>query len=573
MDMSKLAAAKPPPATLQHDWDGCGPCSYCGWIYQMMFDNAKCPCCHQIMSRNDAFSNCASYPYSVPPQSVGLPGGSEVTQSVFNKDGSRRGDGYKSDVSKLERTTGSQKAIKDLLVTAEAHLQQQQLAQAIASSTEAIRLDPRCSQAYALRANAYLLQNGPDKATEDANQAIALDSSNALAFSTRGAAASLKGDNVQGIADCTEAIRLDGTLWKAFANRAGIHAKANTLSSAITDFTEALRLNPNHARMLFERGQCYFRNGDHDNAISDFSEAIRLHPDTASPTLFRQRAEAYDHRYDFQEAIADWTAFIHTQSLSLATLLRVANESLHSHEHSWSEGIAACTVALSIDPKNAQAFVSRAAITTLWAHETYDPPLDHLYEQAIADFTSALAINPRILIAHHKRAECHLALKHFTEAVADGRKAFELNPNNHEPLLISGEANQAIEAYSEALNDYSQVTAVAPNDFDGHFQRGVTYCLLGRQGYDNSKSAKAALRTACKKSLVHLKYAYGEKPNDEQVIYWLGRAYHDSGDIPHALEVFEKLSGVSELLEPILAKDFETRLKECRSKNGSSVRR
>jgi ribosomal protein L37AE/L43A len=62
-------AALPSPSSPQPDWDGCGPCKSCGFIYQMMFANAVCPRCSVKMTREDAFFSCGSYPNSTPPES------------------------------------------------------------------------------------------------------------------------------------------------------------------------------------------------------------------------------------------------------------------------------------------------------------------------------------------------------------------------------------------------------------------------------------------------------------------------------------------------------------------------
>lgn len=57
-----------PPPLRDDDFDGCGACTSCGFIFQMMFNNAVCPRCGNKMSREDAFFSCGSYPDSVPPE-------------------------------------------------------------------------------------------------------------------------------------------------------------------------------------------------------------------------------------------------------------------------------------------------------------------------------------------------------------------------------------------------------------------------------------------------------------------------------------------------------------------------
>lgn len=66
----KPTPVKPsPPPKQAVDFDGCGPCTSCGFIFQMMFNNAVCPKCRTKMSREDAFFSCGSYPHSTPPES------------------------------------------------------------------------------------------------------------------------------------------------------------------------------------------------------------------------------------------------------------------------------------------------------------------------------------------------------------------------------------------------------------------------------------------------------------------------------------------------------------------------
>ena len=61
----------PSPATAvspPNDFDGCGPCKTCGYVFQMKFINAVCPRCENKMTREDAFFSCGSYPDSMPPE-------------------------------------------------------------------------------------------------------------------------------------------------------------------------------------------------------------------------------------------------------------------------------------------------------------------------------------------------------------------------------------------------------------------------------------------------------------------------------------------------------------------------
>ena len=61
--------ARPAASPIQlADFDGCGACTTCGFIFQMTFANAVCPKCKNKMTREDAFFSCGSYLDSTPPE-------------------------------------------------------------------------------------------------------------------------------------------------------------------------------------------------------------------------------------------------------------------------------------------------------------------------------------------------------------------------------------------------------------------------------------------------------------------------------------------------------------------------
>jgi tetratricopeptide (TPR) repeat protein len=80
---------------------------------------------------------------------------------------------------------------------------------AIATATEAIRLNPNYANAFISRGIAYSRKADTDRAITDYNEAIRLDPKNAIAFYNRGVAYDRKGDYDRAIADYNETIQLD----------------------------------------------------------------------------------------------------------------------------------------------------------------------------------------------------------------------------------------------------------------------------------------------------------------------------------------------------------------------------
>jgi len=152
---------------------------------------------------------------------------------------------------------------------------------AIATASEAIRLDPKNAIAFYNRGFAYWRKGDDDRAIADFSETIRLNPNYIDAFGNRGNAYERKGDHDRAIADYNEVIRRVPKNAIAFYNRGRSYARKADDDRAIADYNEAIRLNPDYADALGNRGNAYDRKGDHDRAIADYNEAIRLNPNYA----------------------------------------------------------------------------------------------------------------------------------------------------------------------------------------------------------------------------------------------------------------------------------------------------
>jgi hypothetical protein len=58
--------AEDSPEQTMPEWDGCGPCTNCGTVINMEFENAVCPICGHRMTQEDAFQVCGDYDGELP---------------------------------------------------------------------------------------------------------------------------------------------------------------------------------------------------------------------------------------------------------------------------------------------------------------------------------------------------------------------------------------------------------------------------------------------------------------------------------------------------------------------------
>jgi tetratricopeptide (TPR) repeat protein len=113
---------------------------------------------------------------------------------------------------------------------------------AIATFTQAIRLNPKVAEVYVARGNAYYDQGDKQTALKDYNQAIGVNPNYAAAYVERGNARDDLGDRKAAIEDYNQAIRLNPNLAEAYDNRAITYIRLSKKEEAIADLQKAAQL-------------------------------------------------------------------------------------------------------------------------------------------------------------------------------------------------------------------------------------------------------------------------------------------------------------------------------------------
>lgn len=251
---------------------------------------------------------------------------------------------------------------------------------AIASYTEAIKLDPRDAITFNKRGGAYYLEQRLDEAASDYSEAIRINPQYASALYNRGLVYDRQRRYDAAIIDYSEAIRFNPEAAHAYRRRASDYRALNDYARAIADWTEAIRLEPQDAYAYTDRADAYLRQGDFDRAVADYTEAMRLEPQEAAYVIWR--GIAFRTKKDYARAIADFDE-----------AMRIAP--------------------VAIDPYEERGIAYR---------EQQD------YARAIADFDEAIRRSPEGTgkfyltergLTHHERGDFRAAIADYTEALAD----------------------------------------------------------------------------------------------------------------------------------------------------------
>ena len=230
-------------------------------------------------------------------------------------------------------------------------MRESRLEPAIASFTDAIRLDPQYSTAYLNRGKAFLNQGVEKKALADLTTAIRLEPS-ARAYAYRGWAYNVDGQYADAIADCEEALRLDPEDAAAYWTRGTARFKRGEFDPAMADFNAAVKYDPKFALAFRNRGVLYLRQREYEKAIADFTEAIRLnHSDARS---HRHRAVTHSQIGDYEQALED-----------LRSSLRIDSNDVEAYnDFAWL--LATCPHRRWRDGAKALEHATKAAEITDW---------------------------------------------------------------------------------------------------------------------------------------------------------------------------------------------------------------
>ncbi len=330
----------------------------------------------------------------------------------------------------------------------------------IADHTAALSDDPGNFSALVHRGDAYARQGDFDQAVADYTLAIQLRPDDAALYRRRGLAHARRQAHDKAVADYTEAVKLEPRNPEAYAHRALAHAQRKEYDQAIADYTEALRLNPRDEALYYNRGNAHYCKAEYDRAIADYTEAARLDPRNAP--AFGNRGKAHALRGEHGKAVADFGRLLHLDPANVRAMWDRALSFIELGQ--YDKALADYDAAIRLEPSAAlyrERGQARAAVGDL--------------EQAIADFTEALAIDPQDVGAHLSRAGVYHDRGEFREALADLNEALRRQPDSAVVLARRGDVQGRLGALDEALADYTRSLELKPDQADVVFRRGNVF--------------------------------------------------------------------------------------------------
>lgn len=183
----------------------------------------------------------------------------------------------------------------------------------------------------------------------------------------------------------------------AFVQRARAHVTAGTYENALSDLNEAARLKYDGADLLEYRGYLCRVMRRHDCAVSDFTVLLKRDPNNSDFLLARGQSFSALGMQD--KALIDLNRMLTLAPNSVEG--RVTRASLLDFNGESDKALADVNLAIKLSPNNPRAYFTRGLMQSRTGiHlETKD------YKQAIADFTRALDLEPKMYLVREVRAQ------------------------------------------------------------------------------------------------------------------------------------------------------------------------
>lgn len=239
----------------------------------------------------------------------------------------------------------------------------------------------------------------------------------------------------------------------------------NDADGALAEWAEIIAEDPDGAAQAhFFRSQFHLVRGELDLALADANRAVVLTPRDAN--AYARRGEIYHAMKRDAEAVANFlrAAQLDPDSLSALSGMGVCR----LVEGDWPDAIRWYTRAIRVAPKRARLHLARAIC---FEHEAR-------IEEAIADFSAAIALDPGDAAAFHGRGRCRKTIDRAL-AIADFTRAIELDDSESAVWSDRGRASFLAEAFDVAESDATRAIELDPTEARAHFTRALVYHRRG----------------------------------------------------------------------------------------------
>ncbi len=189
----------------------------------------------------------------------------------------------------------------------------------------------------------------------------------------------------------------------------------NDHKQAIINVNRALKIEPNHAKALYLKGIINLEKGNKQTAMLFFRKSVESDPKFTEPYIqlgILHSEQKEDIAIDYFNTVLN----MHPQDMATMYLL-----AMHYQENNMpNKALSTYKNMISIDSSNAMAYHNMGYIYLVYKKE---------YENAIAQFSEAIKINPKYYQAYSNRGLAYELLKNKAKAKENYQEALKIERN------------------------------------------------------------------------------------------------------------------------------------------------
>lgn len=193
-----------------------------------------------------------------------------------------------------------------------------------------------------------------------------------------------------------------------------------------------ISFSQNKLAELYKTGNANFSAGKFEEAIKNYTQLMKIADDsTIQKTCYINRGLSYDRLQKYDLAITDFTKAIKLDSTDMASYIDRGLSKMHAGS----------------------------------------------LEKAKEDYQYVVTQNNNhsmMEAALYWLAKIHYSQGNFQEVVKNCDQYFTINPNDYEVYFIRGTANDMLQAFEEAIKDYSKVIKLKPMIKEAYAYRGTS---------------------------------------------------------------------------------------------------
>ncbi|HRI43823.1 MAG TPA: tetratricopeptide repeat protein [Fimbriimonadaceae bacterium] len=267
----------------------------------------------------------------------------------------------------------------------------------------------------------------------------------------------------EAIAIFDRALSLDARSAEALYGKAISLQALGKTTEALATIDESIAIRPDWGRSRLGRGLLLKKLGRNDEAPAEFEKAMEFDPRQGQ--VWAQYGLMAEARGDVPEAARCYLKGIEVEPAFMANYANLGI--LHLDLGQYEEAVTALSVVVE----------GQRTGGILWARGLCYQKLGRSSE-AIADFSTSLALDPTSAVTYSSRGQEYLTLGQVDEALVDLYRALELSPEDTDTRARLAQALIAAGRLEEAVAQTSQVLAVTEHP-EARFRRAIAYEGLG----------------------------------------------------------------------------------------------